>query len=157
MRADRAVEPTRSENITVTWRRSARSSGVQRRAVATVDSATNKATALIGEGRGVAMRAGSARKCSVTVVKVTRVLLGVRRSGDHHHGRKQCKHGPALLRPHRRASIYGYDINERYPTLVASPSYPMVGAPRGLATVLVFVEATAPFGMLRRCGVGRVG
>ena len=27
MRADRAVEPTRSENITVTWRRSARSSG----------------------------------------------------------------------------------------------------------------------------------
>ena len=35
---------------------------VQRRAVATVDSATDKATALIGEGRGVAMRAGSARK-----------------------------------------------------------------------------------------------
>ena len=27
MRADSAVEPTRSENITVTWRRSARSSG----------------------------------------------------------------------------------------------------------------------------------
>ena len=27
MRAERAVEPTRSENITVTWRRSARSSG----------------------------------------------------------------------------------------------------------------------------------
>ena len=27
MRADRAVEPTKSENITVTWRRSARSSG----------------------------------------------------------------------------------------------------------------------------------
>jgi len=26
MRADRAVEPTKSENITVTWRRSARSS-----------------------------------------------------------------------------------------------------------------------------------
>jgi hypothetical protein len=28
MRADSAVEPTKSENITVTWRRSARSSGV---------------------------------------------------------------------------------------------------------------------------------
>jgi hypothetical protein len=28
MRADSAVEPTRSENITVTWRRSARSSGL---------------------------------------------------------------------------------------------------------------------------------
>ena len=27
MRADSAVEPTKSENITVTWRRSARSSG----------------------------------------------------------------------------------------------------------------------------------
>jgi hypothetical protein len=27
MRADRAVEPTKSENMTVTWRRSARSSG----------------------------------------------------------------------------------------------------------------------------------
>ena len=27
MRAERAVEPTKSENITVTWRRSARSSG----------------------------------------------------------------------------------------------------------------------------------
>jgi hypothetical protein len=27
MRAERAVDPTRSENITVTWRRSARSSG----------------------------------------------------------------------------------------------------------------------------------
>ena len=27
MRADRAVEPIKSENITVTWRRSARSSG----------------------------------------------------------------------------------------------------------------------------------
>ena len=27
LRADSAVEPTRSENITVTWRRSARSSG----------------------------------------------------------------------------------------------------------------------------------
>ena len=27
MRAERAVEPTRSENITVTWRRSARSAG----------------------------------------------------------------------------------------------------------------------------------
>ena len=27
MRAESAVEPTRSENITVTWRRSARSSG----------------------------------------------------------------------------------------------------------------------------------
>jgi hypothetical protein len=94
------------------------------------------------------MRAGSARKCSVTVVKVTRVLLGVRRSGDHHHGRKQCQHGPALLRPHRRASIYGYGINERYPTLFASPSYPIVGAPRALARGPGFVEATAPFAML---------
>jgi hypothetical protein len=27
MRADSAVDPTKSENITVTWRRSARSSG----------------------------------------------------------------------------------------------------------------------------------
>jgi hypothetical protein len=27
MRAERAVEPTKSENMTVTWRRSARSSG----------------------------------------------------------------------------------------------------------------------------------
>src|ERR1700734_1725030 len=62
---------------------------MQRQAVATIDSATDKATVLVGEGRGVAMCAGSARKCSVTVVKVSRVLLGVRGGSSRHHGRKQ--------------------------------------------------------------------
>jgi hypothetical protein len=51
---------------------------VQRHAIATVDSATDKATVLVGESRGFAMRAGSARKRSATVVKVSRGLLGVR-------------------------------------------------------------------------------
>ena len=53
-----------------------------------------------------------------------------------------------LLRPHWRVSIYGDGINERYPTLFASPSYPIVGATRALAHSPGFVEATAPFAML---------
>ena len=39
-RADRAVEPTRSENITVTWRRSARSSGCALEALDVVAAST---------------------------------------------------------------------------------------------------------------------
>ena len=40
IRAESAVEPTRSENITVTWRRSARSSGVMLGAADVVASST---------------------------------------------------------------------------------------------------------------------
>ena len=40
MRADSAVEPTRSENSTVTWRRSARSSGEALGALDVVDAST---------------------------------------------------------------------------------------------------------------------
>ena len=41
---------------------------VQRHAVATVDGANDEATVLVGKGGGIAMRAGSARKVTVTVV-----------------------------------------------------------------------------------------
>ena len=84
-------------------------------------------------------------------------LLGARGGSDHHDGRKQCQHGPAVLRPHRRASLYGYCINEHYPTPVASPSYPIVGAPRALAHGPGFVEANgAVWDADSRCGVGCV-
>jgi hypothetical protein len=70
---------------------------VQRHAVVTVDSATDKATVLVGESRGIAMRAGSARKVTVRVVKVSRGLLGVRGGSDQYNSRKHCQfqHGAA--------------------------------------------------------------
>ena len=83
---------------------------VQRHAVATVDSATDKATVLVGESRGIAMRAGSARKATVLVVEIPRVLLGMRGGNGHGHSRSQCQvqHsfpsfiGRTALRPARR-------------------------------------------------------
>ena len=47
MRTESAVEPTKSENITVTWRRSARSSGVL--GSATIDDNTNSAATTNGQ------------------------------------------------------------------------------------------------------------
>ena len=47
MRAESAVEPTKSENITVTWRRSARSSGAGSGAVGA--DARGLVTASVGE------------------------------------------------------------------------------------------------------------
>src|ERR1700739_526923 len=79
---------------------------IQRHAVATVDSATDKATVLVGESRGFTMRAGSARKCSVTVVKVSRGLLGVRGSSKHRHSCKHCQfHHDATPIGHPRTSL----------------------------------------------------
>src|SRR5262249_32614758 len=46
MRADSAVEPTKSENITVTWRRSARSSGGALRAA----QSEGRSSSLMGTG-----------------------------------------------------------------------------------------------------------
>jgi hypothetical protein len=62
MRAERAVEPTRSENITVTWRRSARSS---RGALGAVDAvATSSEGALpLAEVLRAAMVSSSLRRC----------------------------------------------------------------------------------------------
>ena len=51
---------------------------VQRHAFAAVDGGTDKATALVDEGRGSARSAGSARNVTSTIVEVLRFLLGVR-------------------------------------------------------------------------------
>ena len=62
MRADRAVEPTRSENITVTWRRSARSSGVALGAVDAV-AASTEAVLPPASLRSAAMASSSFTRC----------------------------------------------------------------------------------------------
>ena len=99
---------------------------VQRDAVATVDSATDKATALVGESRGIAMRAGSACKVTVRVVKVSRGLLGVRGGSDPRsrffratawqmvvHLRRLlislCKAVQCFEHMHRRSASHSYD------------------------------------------------
>ena len=62
MRAERAVEPTRSENITVTWRRSARSSGEALGALDPV--ATSAAGALpLASALRTAIASRSLRRC----------------------------------------------------------------------------------------------
>ena len=48
---------------------------VQRHAVATVDSTTDKATVLVSKSRGIAMRVGSARKATMRVVESLRALM----------------------------------------------------------------------------------
>ena len=62
MRAESAVEPTRSENITVTWRRSARSSGEALGALDVVAASTEGALPLASVRRA-AMASSSLRRC----------------------------------------------------------------------------------------------
>ena len=62
MRADSAVEPTKSENITVTWRRSARSSGGALGALDVVAASTEGALPLASLRRA-AMASSSFRRC----------------------------------------------------------------------------------------------
>ena len=62
MRAERAVEPTKSENITVTWRRSARSSG---RALGALDvlAASTEGVLPLSSLRRAAMASSSFTRC----------------------------------------------------------------------------------------------
>ena len=62
MRAESAVEPTRSENITVTWRRSARSSGWALGALDAVVASTEGALPLASL-RSAAMASSSFTRC----------------------------------------------------------------------------------------------
>ena len=62
MRAESAVEPTRSENITVTWRRSARSSGGALGALDVVAASTEGALPLASLRRA-AMASSSFTRC----------------------------------------------------------------------------------------------
>ena len=62
MRADRAVEPTKSENITVTWRRSARSSGEVLGALEAVATSAEGALPLASLRRA-AMASSSFTRC----------------------------------------------------------------------------------------------
>ncbi len=59
MRADRAVEPTKSENITVTWRRSAASLGD----VSITGTASAGAAFASASARRTAMASSSVRRC----------------------------------------------------------------------------------------------
>ena len=60
MRADMAVEPTKSENITVTWRRSAVSCG---RGLAGMTAATATSGSLFSMSLRSAMARSSLRRC----------------------------------------------------------------------------------------------
>src|SRR5580704_11120107 len=62
MRAERAVEPTKSENITVTWRRSARASGA---ALGALDAVATSAEAALplASARRAAIASRSLRRC----------------------------------------------------------------------------------------------
>ena len=62
MRAERAVEPTKSENITVTWRRSARSSGRALGALDVIVAVTDGALPLASVRRA-AMASSSFTRC----------------------------------------------------------------------------------------------
>ena len=62
MRADSAVEPTKSENITVTWRRSARSSGGTLAGLAVVATSAEGASPLASVRRA-AIASSSLRRC----------------------------------------------------------------------------------------------
>jgi hypothetical protein len=66
MRADGAVEPTRSENITVTWRRSARSSGCGL-GVLKVDAWSADGALPLASSRSAAIAANSLRRCPSAV------------------------------------------------------------------------------------------
>ena len=66
MRADRAVEPTKSENITVTWRRSARSSG-ETLGVLGVGAAPAEGAGALASVRSAAMASRSFRRCPSAV------------------------------------------------------------------------------------------
>jgi hypothetical protein len=61
MRAESAVEPTKSENITVTWRRSARSSGTL--AGLAVVAASPEGAVPLALGRSAAMASSSLSRC----------------------------------------------------------------------------------------------
>ena len=79
MRAESAVEPTRSENITVTWRRSARSSGCALGALDVVAASTEGALPLASLRRA-AMASSSFSRCPSAVTpssfRVSCVRLG---------------------------------------------------------------------------------
>ena len=62
MRAESAVEPTKSENITVTWRRSARSSGEALGALDVVATSAEGALPL-ASARRAAIASSSLRRC----------------------------------------------------------------------------------------------
>jgi hypothetical protein len=62
MRAERAVEPTKSENITVTWRRSARSSGCALGVLDVVAGSTEGALPRVSVPRA-AMASSRIRRC----------------------------------------------------------------------------------------------
>ena len=64
MRADSAVEPTKSENITVTWRRSARSSGGALGPLGVVVGALGDPAALVSP-RSAAMASNSFTRCPI--------------------------------------------------------------------------------------------
>ena len=66
MRAESAVEPTKSENITVTWRRSARSSGCALGALDVVAASTDGVLPL-ASARRAAMASSSLRRCPSAV------------------------------------------------------------------------------------------
>jgi hypothetical protein len=67
MRAESAVEPTKSENITVTWRRSARSSGCALGVLDVVRGSTGGVLPLTSL-RKVAMASSSLRRCPSEVM-----------------------------------------------------------------------------------------
>ena len=74
MRAESAVEPTRSENITVTWRRSARSSGCALGALDVVVASTDGALPLASLRRA-AMASSSFTRCHDADAKLLQVLV----------------------------------------------------------------------------------
>jgi hypothetical protein len=67
MRADSAVEPTKSENITVTWRRSARSSG---RVLGVFDVVAGSTDACVSLNRPDAFSLGRANEAVITRVAI---------------------------------------------------------------------------------------
>ena len=71
MRADSAVEPTKSENITVTWRRSARSSGGELGGLVVAASAEALPLASV---RRAAIASRSLRRCPTTRRRFLQVL-----------------------------------------------------------------------------------
>lgn len=71
MCAESAVEPTRSENITVTWRRSARSSGV---ALGGEDTASPEGSFAVASVRKAAMAKEFAAVSDDTDAQVLQVL-----------------------------------------------------------------------------------
>jgi hypothetical protein len=74
MRAESAVEPTRSENITVTWRRSARSSGATLGALGVVAASTEGALPPVSV-RKAAIASRSLRWCpTILTAQILQVL-----------------------------------------------------------------------------------